>query len=633
MSIGTEAMSHTSDTKDASTAKAKTTYIISSNRLLDDKLESSQASQKPESVHMESHQNQSNHSRKISTAVHVTTLAQNRGESAHIQVPPLSADIRARLKALREFKAWGVRIQQNVEADANRTYQGDKPLLIPNLCVLRSRAFSQQNTDIAEAPTPFSSPQIVPDTAHNNPTERIETGELESETPPTFEPTRAEQPARPVAAQHSSSSRTITISSTPVAELVRRASIKSESAGRQAPARSKSRSKKYPPISYPIGFNEDKVVVRASRSRSRSRTRSSSQPRHGGNSVSPMTRPAATSTDSSHKNAREATPVDRRGRPVFYTTIHYFTECSHTSPPASRPINAEAQPRKDPNFNRTNPAISRSIIPGRCFNCETAHRRSNEDAVMTDFIGKVALLFDRLDSLLKKVELDVDSPNDEDSLSNDKYGALLVSQHKFPEDAQDLDHCLDGSVLPPLSDDPTVSNTLYKMRDTGLSFQERMGIQIRLLEADIRTIELERDSKIEEVWKGYTQRWGPGVLGVHKGVERYSTREYDQLAEHDVQAIKSNGGKEVVELVDGVQRLTVSGSANAAELAQTPTAIRNGSRSVSRGRRSHGGDSVDVFNNAPEHRISRSNSQVSHRDVPGSRTPGEAKMRIGWIRD
>ena len=626
-----QSMSHVSDTgmSTAPTTKSKYSYTISSKRSTDGTATAPSTSISSESPNM-SKKTSPNQPKQQNADKTVTSISHHHGETATINVPStLSSDLKARLQALREFRTWDQRIQSHGHDEIKGSYEAGKPLRIPNLRLQRSRTSSHNSAEISSTPTPFSSPAILPTTSRTTPVATPESTGLKRSSPPNLELGGPRQTNKSIIDQQSSSSRTITISSTPVVELVRRASLKSQDSQKLAVGRSQSRSKKYPPISYPSGFDEEKAMAKSIKALARD----SSQSRKSGASVSPMTRPASDNTPAETEIRQTATPHDKRGHSVFYTTIHHFTECSHSSPPASRPIDPGAQPRMDPQFIPSDPSILRAIIPGRCFNCETTYRRQQEDVVMTDFIGKVSSLLERLDPLLKKVEFDMDSPSEEVKMLNDKHGALLLGPHHFPEDVYDLGTALKGTELPPLSDDPDVLSTMQRGKESsGLSFQDRMAVQIRLLEADIRRIEYERDQKVEKVWQGYTHRWGPGTLGAQKGVNRYSTREYDQPPCKELESLNVNGGNENVDDQSMFHPAYRTPSTNS-PARLTGTLTRNDSRSVSRGRRSRADSKIEVLSVPDQDLVSRNSSNISHRDVPGSREPGEAKMRVGWIRD
>lgn len=566
----------------------------------------------------------------------------------------VSNDLNLRLEGLKQFKAWGEKIHessvQHEEALRKARNSGMESKASGDMMIVRHDLSSRHDAEAidksVDAPTPFCSPQVAPVPVASKNLTQDDCDVSQSISPPTLDLQSRLEPEILNKGRLRASSRTIIISSTPAAELERLSRSRSVSGSKHSRSRTQSRhrEKKYPPISFPKIYNEKVSEGELFQTNSRpmpvyhTNSRKTITP-----SISPMTMPTARdSNDVPDDQEPLATPHDKRGRPVFYSTIHYYTECPHASPPATRPLDPAAQPRPDPDFHPTRPDITRSIIPGMCFNCDTAYRREKENDVLNACIDQVSEMTHQLAVLVEQLELIDPCSSDED----DRQPARLHTPHVFAEDEHDLRHQLSSMSLPPLSDEPRVSNPPKRKTPEQVSYQERITKQIRALEANVDRVRDAQDGRVKQVWAGYTRRWGPATLGVQRGpwstnVERYQTRDdHEALLEHQRRSIEQRLAMsdemppqdedelQVVGATDGGSSVVSNDGSSAAsrEGLLSRSGSRDVSRSVSRnGRRTPSSTRTGTtVTNA---------SSTSQRDLPGSRAPGEGKMRVGWIRE
>lgn len=620
-----------------------------------------------------------NHFRKPSYATPVADFAAHRGQTAAITPPLVGDDLKSRLAGLKQFKAWSEKVHESSlqheealrkakcqdidsKATGDMIYRKTSAVTAHQAGAIRHDLPLKQAAEVIEtsvdALTPFCSPQVTPVPIVSSSSTQKDTELLLPASPPTLNLQSRLEPESSNNGRLRASSRTIIISSTPVAELERLSRSRSNSRSDKSNSRSRSRQKekKYPPVSFPKIYNEKVSENEPFQTNSKPQLlKRTSSTKASTPSISPMTKPTVRDIKDVPDNQEPlATPHDKRGRPVFYSTIHYYTECSHASPPATRPLDPDAQPRQDPDFHPTRPEITRSIIPGMCFNCDTAYRREKENEVVNACTGQVAEITNKLSSLVEQLELDDQSPSgDEDDSINDRHSARLHTPHRIPEDSHDLYHRLSSMSLPPISDDPSVPNTpAFPKRKSPdqESYQMRIMKQIRELEADIDKVRDAQDKHVKQVWAGYTRRWGPATLGVQRGpwsmnVERYQTRDdYDALLEHQRRSIDQrlampdeigrldDDDVQVVGVMDGGDAdvedgaLSVVSNDGSSVASREGLLSRGGSRSVSWNGRGTPSTARTVTSVT-------SSSTNSYRDLPGATTPGEGKMKVGWIRE
>lgn len=591
------------------------------------------------------------HRFELSSPANVANFNAHRGETAITAPPIIGDDLKSRLEGLRQFKEWSARIHdgaseqrqlatkvryQRCAAPANNVLSVEKH----NLARDEEKAYLDCDEDhssvhhdfhivqkIIDAPTPFCSPQVtpVPITAAKGMQQEY------SASPPGLD-LRAPSSQDTVAyARPRAHSRTIVISSeTPNSQLAPTSMPASQrGSNNEKPRRANSKPRSHPPISFPRDFYErfpgaEGTPAPAYEEKSQPTTRATP-------GVSPKTIPATPSTNEAVPEDTEslATSHDKRGTPDFYTMIHHFTDCSHTSPPANRPLDSRAQPRQDPNFHPTKRQPTRSIIPGACYNCDVADRRAREDKAIDSSTARLAELANKLAKALDELELG-GSDDEETDYLHDKHSARLLTSSRFAEDKHDLDLEIEGiTELPPISDDPEIASALRAGNPHTAeqqSYLSRVTLHIRGLEAQIEHVRGEQDEQVKKIWSGFTPRWGPGTLGVQKGREVTNTSRAPFTnsggvsEQHDSNRIIENVDADATQVIDieTVDRGSIDISTGYGE---SSTISQGTSRPRSESSRSR---SVTPTTNS---------SVVSARDLPGSRTPGEGRMKIGWIRE
>ncbi|KAK5088784.1 hypothetical protein LTR05_003006 [Lithohypha guttulata] len=666
----------------SSNSAVKRRYTITSRHKAPASEENSRNGKYPVATETSSRDNRAQHDRESNHATPVADSVDRRNQSSGINVPVVGDDFQSRLEELKQFKAWSERIRLGKEqqpepigrpnADSSRYPVAPEHVDVFHDLAMHNQPMSYQrpiggNHDLPlrheadivetniEAPTPFSTPQVTPIPIKKSDLTQDGTSSVcAAASPPGFnlhEPTAADdgRSGRP-----RTMSRTMVIGSTPPKELEKMSSSRSQSRSRapvQAPSHASHKDKKYPPVSFPQNFNE--MYAEQTATAARNQPTIVVNARNKIPSVSPHTRQTPRNEKKETTQQQPpATPHDKRGRPTFYSTIHYFTECSHASPPAHRPLDPDAQPRTHPDFHPSNPPITRSIIPGMCFNCDTSYRRTQENAVIEGSTRRIVKLNEELSDLLDQLEmLDyASSSDDEERFSTDRHGAGLVTMCKFPEDEHDLRHEISTLSLPPISDDDLLPRASRKSKRTAeqLSYQTRTMAQIREIETAINDLRSEQDRKVTSVWRGFTSRWGPATLGVQRAGQMSDVHS-EPTAEHVAQRATAAEGVDIgnLRIRDGspndVQVVRVTNQlgddeddgVSTASLAGSTLVGRGGvidktspprTRSVSRGRSS-------VTNKSRTSSASRTASVLSHRDVPRSRTPGEGRMKVGWIRE
>lgn len=587
-------------------------------------------------------------------------LSSHAGQTGKIHLPQIGDDVTSRLEGLKLYRNWNKRIREEAQNHNRGTpYVVAQSSQVPESVAtgftiktisssvpstihpayqrglpIRQRSGSI-DTRVDAAPTPFSNPTVVPvanttSTAIPVPTLRsplVHTAALPGLTfPETVMPPRVPEPRR---------KRSTVINSMPTGELLERSRSRSSSRSSVPTAlKPHTRDHRYPPVSFPKSFNE---YEQQSGSDLLTSTRRRPTP-----SISPMTRPKS-EKDMIEQPQLLATPHDKRRRPMFYSTIHYYTECPHASPPATRPLDPDFQPRIDPDFHRTNPAISRSVIPGSCFNCDTMQRRAHENVILDDFTNAIIEFKDKLTLRLDQLD-QLDQVDDESSDAEfEAYGKdmeRLQASCTFPEDAHDLRHQLSSSSLPPLHDQPDAISQCRHMTPDEKSFQARLIKEIRQMQVAIDTLRAEQDSKVKAVWAGYTRRWGPATLGVQRGnwasdLERYETKDdHDAMLEYTRRSIEKR-----LAMPDEIDHLDLEhgGLTQPQELQIVGIDGNQEEEGVSARRStSHQGMTGGSRMRRTERSISRSSSQRSYssssRDNPAGLNPGEGKMQISWHR-
>jgi len=165
--------------------------------------------------------------------------------------------------------------------------------------------------------------------------------------------------------------------------------------------------------------------------------------------------------------------------------------------------------------------------------------------------------------------------------------------------------------------------------------------QIRVLEAEIDELRAMQDRQVKQVWAGYTRRWGPATLGVQRGpwiasVENRQAREDDGgLLEH--RRRDTDQGFTMSDDEDDVRVLGVVdgehadlGDEGLSTASNDITSATNREELLSRSVSRNGRCTASSTRTGTSMTTS---STTSQRDLPGSRAPGEGKMRVGWIRE
>lgn len=272
-------------------------------------------------------------------------FAAHKSQSASITPPSVGDELNSRLEGLKQFKAWGEKIHENSiqHSDTLRKAkcQERDPTASGDMVIIRHDLPLRDEADVAarsvDAPTPFRSPQVTPLPATSTNQAEKDRGLPHAALPPALDLQWKPEVDNSHKGRLRASSRTIIISSTPVAELEKLARSRSVTAVKKPAFESQHRQeKKYPPVSFPKIYNEKVSEAEPFQTNSRllpfrpTNSKKTTIP-----SISPMSQPIRRDTsDVPDDQEPLATPHDKGGRPVFYSTVHYYTDCSH----ASRPV-------------------------------------------------------------------------------------------------------------------------------------------------------------------------------------------------------------------------------------------------------------------------------------------------------
>lgn len=421
--------------------------------------------------------------------------------------------------------------------------------------------------------------------------------------------------------------------------------------------REKSRSSQYPPVSFPTSFNEQANARKLNCSLSSSKqSQPNADPRAVTPSISPLTRPEPACSQPERDNLEfYPTAHDENGRLTFYSTIHYYTECPHTCPPATRPLHPNAQPRPDSNSGSSNSEVVRSIIPGSCFNCDTFCRRVRENQILDMCNVSVIKLKSELAGLVSQLEVLWHKPIDDE-----KALVFLHTPSELPENnfaAQHQRNRLHSSPLSHKHVSEIQSSKPWHMTAAQRAHQLQIAHQIRKVEAAIDILREDQDARVRMVWQGYTQRWGPATLGIQlrlslndstrcqtQSNSGYNINQHcdpfpdtcnsekrdDNESDMQVSSI-ANGSNEDRHSVS--MRISVSGTEGNSVTSQEQM-LCDGKKSRSRSRSAKRGRAAE-WNSTPttERDLTATSSANSYRDPPGSRSPGDGRMRVGWIRE
>lgn len=611
------------------------------------------------------------HNREQSETTLDTDLRSHKGHTATIHLPVVGEELTSRLEGLQQFRAWNERIHDTIK-EQQKDQQTTVSVPENESLLLQNKPQSVQSRPVPlhrevvvpvpklDAPTPFSSPKFTPTPVTSKQKfEHIPCPLASTPSPPAFDLYETDNVSGYTTRPRSKSKSKFIIAAASDQALDNRARSPSGSTSQhpsQTPSRSCSRAKslshqkRHPPTSFPPDFYEkypdvDPTFPYSKFENSLFET-NLTKPTQTTPSVSPRSTPALPSTDFIPHQASDppSTSHDIYGRPSFYETIHHYTTCPHTSPPANRPLCLSAQPRLDPVFHLTQIPTSRSIIPGSCFNCDTQARRSAEDNVLEIHAAQVAELTHQLTGLVEQLELlSPTCSSYDEAYTYDKHSARLHGPSVFPEDAADLDYelglCGHPTDLLPLSDDSIVNNLPIPQPQTPAqkSYQARIISQIRALEAQIDEVRENQDKAVKKVWCGYTSRWGPATLGIQRGT--HSADSDQDMTKGHIDALLEQQRRRIDDSLNMPAEIGSGDDLQAAGVDEKESGIE-GTATVSNDGRPVGSKRGLLNSDSGSSRSDAegSNSRVedrnkSQRDLPGAREPGEGRMRVGWIRD
>ncbi|KAJ9608400.1 hypothetical protein H2200_007388 [Cladophialophora chaetospira] len=194
---------------------------------------------------------------------------------------------------------------------------------------------------------------------------------------------------------------------------------------------------------------------------------------------------------SSHTTGRGATEGPILPDPeTAYAHTFYYTTCPHTSPPKPRPLNVQPtlvqynhgllaqHPSKlidRPNNTATDP-LNVYILEGPCADCDLSARRRAESDILDNYTHKLENLTIQL-SLLQRD---------------------IVSEH--PEMLANRNSSTFSTF--------TLPSTLELTPEATQSVVE--------IEDQLNELIKKRDGEVKQVWQGFTARWGPGTVQIHR---------------------------------------------------------------------------------------------------------------------
>jgi hypothetical protein len=181
---------------------------------------------------------------------------------------------------------------------------------------------------------------------------------------------------------------------------------------------------------------------------------------------------------------------------IAYAHTFHYTQCPHTSPPKSRPLNRQptivnyyngllAHPPlhlRKAHENLTRPTLH--IIVGSCSDCDMSARRHTESQVLGHYTHKL----DKLNIQLRLLQQEI------------------IAEHPdiFPKHSKNP---ISMFALP---------STLELLPDAMQAVVEIEGQLNKLID--------ERNREVTRIWRGFTARWGPG-LRIHQDEEEARPKE------------------------------------------------------------------------------------------------------------
>ncbi|KAJ9499270.1 hypothetical protein H2202_005427 [Exophiala xenobiotica] len=187
---------------------------------------------------------------------------------------------------------------------------------------------------------------------------------------------------------------------------------------------------------------------------------------------------------------------------IAYADTFHYTTCEHTSPPMSRPLNAQPvlvkyhdellayPPLHIKAFLSSFPAVIPSIyiIEGACSICDLSYRREAESDILARYTTRLENLILQL-SLLQE-DIDVKSPDAA------HISPCSTSATPFPSSST-TQRAASPTTASPTTMSPENIQAIIQMED----------------QAD--NLVKQRDNEVKAIWSGYTERWGPATVGIH----------------------------------------------------------------------------------------------------------------------
>ncbi|KAL6241448.1 hypothetical protein RBB50_011712 [Rhinocladiella similis] len=202
---------------------------------------------------------------------------------------------------------------------------------------------------------------------------------------------------------------------------------------------------------------------------------------------------------------------------IAYADTFHYTNCEHTSPPMSRPLNTQPilvpyqhdllafPPFHIREFLASQPTATPSIyiIEGACSICDLAYRRKAESDILARYTTRSENLLLQL-SLLQE-DLDVKTPTTLHPLDRKNTAT------PFPASS---------SKRETTSPEPTSTPSI-----TPENIQA-----ILQMEEQAENLIKQRDFEVRAIWRGYTERWGPATIAIHHANDRCRGRGRAQSA-------------------------------------------------------------------------------------------------------
>ncbi|KIX01989.1 uncharacterized protein Z518_07928 [Rhinocladiella mackenziei CBS 650.93] len=311
---------------------------------------------------------------------------------------------------------------------------------------------------------------------------------------------------------------------------------------------------------------------------------------------------------------------------VVYAHKYHYTTCPHTSPPASRPLNA--QPTLAgydegllayPPFHLQTwgsrclmapPNIY--IIEGSCPECDLASRRKAESEILDKYTDTLDNLSLQIHLLSQDVEPDF--PTAIKSAIRANTASALMFSHSNRD--RGFDWTTRVSAHPTIT--PETTQTILE------------------IERHLDHVIEQRDREVKLIWKGYTARWGPATVGIHRENHTLkktrsrapSTSERIDLTEQDTTSSTSIIASTAEAGTDRPSTMT-SMSATSTHMTKTrSSSIRSQRSSQGTGT---GAQTYMSVGNGPKDRYSDGTHDVNvPSSVDGVRNGG--RMIVDWIR-